>query len=213
MSLSNLLRRSKPPLSATDIVVVSGLPRSGTSLMMKMLEAGGIPPMNDNQRTADDDNPGGYYEFERVKQLPKGDVAWLAQAGGKAVKVIAALLPHLPPSYRYHIIFMRRDMSEILSSQRQMLIRRGMDPDQVSDQEMAELFRRHLQRVDTWLASQRNVRRLDVSYNALLSDPQPHVAGIIAFLDHGLDSGRMIEAIDPRLYRQRHADAETQPPK
>jgi hypothetical protein len=110
---------------AERIVVVSGLPRSGTSMMMKMLEAGGIPVLTDYEREADEDNPKGYFEFERVKNLKDGDDAWLPQAKGKVVKVIAALLTDLPSSYEYEVIFMRRAMPEILASQRQMLIRRG----------------------------------------------------------------------------------------
>ena len=95
------------------IVIVSGLPRSGTSMMMKMLEAGGIPPLTDEIREADTDNPKGYYEFERVKKLDKGDIAWLPEAEGKSVKVISALLKHLPAEYDYRIIFMRREMTRI----------------------------------------------------------------------------------------------------
>mgnify|MGYP001814252456 FL=1 len=121
------------------INVVSGLPRSGTSLMMKMLEAGGIPPMTDNIRTADDDNPKGYYEYERVKKMPDGDVAWVKDAQGKAVKVIAALLEYLPDDYIYKVLFMRRSMDEILASQKQMLIRSGKPTDEISDEKLAEL--------------------------------------------------------------------------
>ena len=124
-----LLGDTKPGAGRGEpIVVVSGLPRSGTSMMMKMLEAGGIPPVTDELRTADDDNPKGYYEFERVKQMDKGDTAWVADAQGKVVKVISALLKHLPSSHNYQVIFLRRHMSEILASQRKMLIRRGEDP-------------------------------------------------------------------------------------
>ncbi|HZD55295.1 MAG TPA: hypothetical protein VE136_01120, partial [Anaerolineales bacterium] len=99
------------------MTIVSGLPRSGTSMMMKMLEAGGVPPLTDEIRTADRDNPKGYYEFERVKKMPDGDKAWMVEARGKSVKVISALLEHLPPQYDYKVIFMRRDMNEILASQ------------------------------------------------------------------------------------------------
>ena len=99
------------------VTVVSGLPRSGTSMMMKMLEAGGIDPIQDGIRTPDSDNPKGYYEYERVKQLDKGDTAWVADAQGKSVKVISALLRYLPADYEYRILFMRRDLDEILASQ------------------------------------------------------------------------------------------------
>ena len=125
---------------AQFITVVSGLPRSGTSMMMKMLEAGGILPIIDNIRTADEDNPKGYYEFERVKAIDKGDTEWVADAQGKSVKVISALLKHLPSDHQYRVIFIRRHMDEILASQRKMLLRRGEDPDKMDDAEMALLF-------------------------------------------------------------------------
>jgi hypothetical protein len=187
------------------VTIVSGLPRSGTSMMMKMLEAGGLPPLTDNLRTADEDNPKGYYEFERVKQLPKGDVAWLPEAQGKVVKVIAALLPHLPIGYEYRVIFMQRAMPEVLASQRQMLIRRGEDPDKIPDEVMAKLFEKHLRQVDDWIKRQVNVKRLDVNYNAMLKNPQPFIEQIDTFLNHQLDTMKMAAVVDPALHRQRVA--------
>jgi hypothetical protein len=188
-----------------SIVIVSGLPRSGTSMMMKMLEAGGLPPLTDNIRTADEDNPKGYYEFERVKKLREGDTAWLPEARGKVVKAIAALLPYLPGTFEYRVIFMRRAMPEVLASQRQMLIRRGEDPDKIPDEDMTRLYTKHLQQVDQWIASQANVRRIDIDYNDLIKDPDPQIAAINQFLDNRLDAAKMAEAIDPALYRQRKA--------
>ncbi len=185
------------------VTIVSGLPRSGTSMMMKLLEAGGLPPVTDNIRTADEDNPKGYYEFERVKQLPKGDVAWLPDAQGKVVKVIAALLPSLPGGYHYRVIFMQRAMPEVLASQRQMLIRRGEDPDKIPDDVMAALFEKHLRQVDEWMKRQANVARLDVNYNEMLKNPQPFVMQINDFLGHQLDEAKMTAVVDPALHRQR----------
>jgi len=185
------------------ITIVSGLPRSGTSMMMKLLEAGGLPPLTDNIRTADEDNPKGYYEFERVKQLPKGDVAWLPDAQGKVVKVIAALLPSLPGGYDYRVIFMQRAMPEVLASQRQMLIRRGEDPDKIPDEAMAKLFEKHLRQVDDWIKQQPNVERLDVNYNDMLKKPQPFIEQIAAFLGKRLDRAKMAAVVDPSLHRQR----------
>jgi hypothetical protein len=187
------------------VTIVSGLPRSGTSMMMKMLEAGGLPPLTDNLRTADEDNPKGYYEFERVKQLPKGDVAWLPDAQGKVVKVIAALLPSLPGGYHYRVVFMQRAMSEVLASQRQMLIRRGEDPDKIPDDVIAKLFEKHLKQVNDWVNQQPNVERLDVNYNEMLKNPQPFIEQIDAFLDHQLDAVKMAAVVDPALHRQRSA--------
>jgi hypothetical protein len=187
------------------ITVVSGLPRSGTSMMMKMLEAGGLPPLTDHLRTADADNPRGYYEYERVKKLREGDVDWLPAAEGKVVKVIAALLPGLPRHYRYRVIFMRRAMPEILASQRQMLIHRGEDADKVSDEAIARLFEKHLAHVDAWLRGQPNIERLDISYNGLLEEPRLYATQINRFLGGMLDIERMVQVVDLSLHRQRAA--------
>ena len=172
-------------------------------MMMKMLEVGGIPPLTDHQRAADEDNPKGYYEFERVKKLKEGDYAWLEQAEGRAVKVISALLEHLPGDYRYRVLFMKRAMPEILASQREMLIRRGEDPKSVPDEEMAGLFNQHLAKLENWLEGQSNISVLYLNYNALLDDPRPYVDQINAFLGAGLDAGKMSAVVDPNLYRQR----------
>lgn len=185
------------------ITIVSGLPRSGTSMMMKMLEAGGLPPLVDHVRTADADNPKGYYEFERVKKLKDGDVEWVRRARGKAVKVIAALLQYLPADHDYRVLFMRRAMPEVLASQRQMLIRRGENPDKFDDAELAGLFERHLQKIDAWIEQQPHMRRLDVDYNALIENPRLHLERINQFLDDVLDVEKMIGVVDVSLHRQR----------
>ncbi len=198
--LEPVSQAAKPDL---PIVIVSGLPRSGTSMMMKMLEAGGLPPLTDNLRAADEDNPKGYYEFERVKQLPKGDVAWLPEAQGKVVKVIAALLPYLPDSYHYRVIFMQRAMAEVLASQRQMLIRRGEDPDKIPDDALAKLFEKHLKKVNDWVVRQPHVARLDVNYNDMLKNPQPFIGQINTFLGNQLNTAQMAMVVDPALHRQR----------
>ena len=185
------------------ITVVSGLPRSGTSMMMKMLEAGGIPPMTDELRTADEDNPKGYYEFERVKAMDQGDTSWVIAARGKVVKVISALLKHLPPGEQYRVVFVRRNMQEILASQRKMLIRRGEDPDKMDDAQMARLFEKHLKQIDEWLQSQNNFRVLYVHYSDILADPRPQIERINSFLGGQLNTDGMITAVDPNLYRNR----------
>lgn len=185
------------------VVIVSGLPRSGTSMMMKMLAAGGLPILTDGERTADEDNPEGYFEFERVKKLRQGDVAWLPQAEGKAVKVISALLEYLPAGYRYKVLFMNRAMPEVLASQRKMLIRRGEDPDKIDEAVLAESLARHVAHVKRWLASQPHFDVLDVDYNAVLLDPLPHAAQINAFLGGQLDEESMASVVNPRLYRNR----------
>jgi hypothetical protein len=172
-------------------------------MMMKMLEAGGILPLTDHIRTADDDNPRGYYEFERVKKLRDGDVEWLPEAQGKAVKVIATLLPYLPDGYDYRILFMRRALPEILASQRKMLVRRGEDPDKVSDEQLMDLFTRHLQQVQSWLAGQEHIALLDVDYRDMVADPGPQAVAVNQFLAGALDEQQMIRVVDPALYRQR----------
>lgn len=185
------------------IVVVSGLPRSGTSMMMAVLAAGGLPALTDEIRAADTDNPKGYYEFERVKQLDKGDQAWLAEAQGKAVKVISALLEHLPADHTYRVIFMERQMEEVLASQKKMLARRGEPTDRVSDEEMGRLFAKHTQKVKLWLAAQPNFSVLYVDYNRMLADPAPYIQQVNQFLGGQLDTEAMLAAVDPQLYRNR----------
>jgi hypothetical protein len=184
------------------ITIVSGLPRSGTSMMMKMLEAGGMGLLTDRVRTADEDNPKGYYEFERVKQI-ETDQAWLPEAQGRAVKMVSALLRHLPAEYRYRIIFMQRQMDEILASQQQMLIRRGEATDLVSDEKMAEMFRRHLQQVQDWLAQQPNIDVLYIHYSDVLADPSAASERIARLFGGSLDAEAMARVVDPSLYRQR----------
>lgn len=153
------------------IVVVSGLPRSGTSMMMKMLEAGGIEPLTDNIRTPDNDNPKGYYEFERIKKL-EIDKEWLPMAKGKAVKIISMLLQHLPSNYSYKVIFVHRHMEEILASQQQMLINRNKPADDKSQAGMTDLFRKHLYTIESWLAKQPNFDVLYLQYHEVLSNPK-----------------------------------------
>jgi hypothetical protein len=184
------------------VTVVSGLPRSGTSLMMMMLEAGGMQVLTDKKRTADEDNPEGYYEFERVKQIEQ-DQSWLEDAKGKVVKMIAELLKHLAPDYTYKVIFMRRKMEEILASQKQMLVRRGEPTDRVSDERMAKLFREYLERVEAWIAEQPNMEVIYVSYNEVLENPVEEAKRINQFLGNTLNMENMVGVVDPTLYRQR----------
>jgi hypothetical protein len=184
------------------ITIVSGLPRSGTSMMMKMLEAGGMPLLTDGIRTPDQDNPKGYYEFERVKQI-EHDKAWLEDARGKAVKMIAALLKHLPPDYEYEVVFMRRNIAEVLASQRSMLHRRGEATDAVPDERMAELFRKHVEQVEGWLAEQPNMAVIFVDHGNVLTDAASQAQRVSGFLSCALDVQAMAAVVDRSLYRQR----------
>lgn len=187
------------------VTLVSGLPRSGTSMMMKMLEAGGIPPLTDEIREADADNPKGYFEFERVKKLDKGDDEWLAKAEGKAVKVISALLQHLPETYDYRVIFMERYMPEILASQRKMLDRRG-EADEMDDEKMTALFEKHLQQIKGWMGQQENFSVLYVHYSDALAEPRSQAERVRTFLGGELDVEAMAGTVDPDLYRNRREE-------
>jgi len=201
--MNNPIQETKKSAQSKFITVVSGLPRSGTSMAMKMLEAGGKAPVTDNLRTADLDNPKGYYEFERVKKMPEGDTAWLAEASGKAVKVISALLEYLPDGYFYRVLFMRRKMEEILASQQQMLIRADKPTDQVNDQQLAMIYTKHLSSIQSWLSKKPNFSVLYLDYNLLLADPSKYASEINHFVDGRLDVENMLKAVDPSLYRQR----------
>jgi Sulfotransferase domain len=190
-------------MSKEFVTIVSGLPRSGTSMMMQMLDAGGIPILKDDVRQADDDNPKGYYEFERVKKIAD-DKAWLEEARGRAVKMVSALLPQLPNNYHYKLIFMRRRMEEILASQKVMLDRREQ-PAQVGDEKMALFFQNHLMQIEKWVSEQPNIDVLHVDYNEMMADPAEPVERINRFLGGGLDIERMRGVVDRTLYRERRA--------
>lgn len=201
--MKNFLRNLFGSDDPQYITIVSGLPRSGTSMVMKMLEAGGIPPLTDKIRTPDEDNPKGYYEFERVKQLDKGDTAWVAEAHGKAVKVISQLLKHLPSEYEYRVLFVQRHMDEILASQKKMLVNRGEETNKTGDEELAALFNKHLHSVKQWLIGQSNMPVLYVHYSDILATPMLQAERINHFLDGALDTEAMATVVDPTLYRNR----------
>lgn len=185
------------------IIVVSGLPRSGTSMMMKMLEAGGLPILTDNLREADANNPKGYYEFERVKELPNGDYGWMPEAGGKVVKIVTGLIMNLPPGYHYKVIFMQRAMKEVLSSQKKMLGRLGREDDKVEDEKMKKIYQEHLKQVNAWIAKQPNIEVLYVNYNTMLGSPHESLQKVNEFLGGGMDVNVMSAVVDRELYRER----------
>jgi len=171
-------------------------------MMMAMLEAGGIPLVVDHIRTADDDNPKGYYEFERVKKV-KEDKGWLDDAKGKAVKAISQLLLELPDTHSYRILFMRRKMEEILASQAKMLERRGQTDRGISDDEMGAMLAAHVKQVLGYLDRKPNMQWMEVNYNAMLASPREHIAQVHAFLGGDLDVEAMSRVVDKSLYRQR----------
>jgi len=190
------------PNQPRTVIVVSGLPRSGTSMMMKMLAEGGVEALTDSIRTADEDNPNGYFELEVVKQLAEGQKEWLANADHKLVKVISALLEHLPPEHRYKVLFMERQIPEILASQRKMLARRN-ETSNVSDADMEAQFQEHLKGVKYWLARQPNMEVLYVDYNRIMADPGELVPKIVDFLGLPLDADKMRSVPNEKLYRNR----------
>ncbi len=185
-----------------SVVVVSGLPRSGTSMMMRMLAEGGLPVITDELRRADEDNPRGYFELEAVRQLKEGNSAWLEGAHGKAVKVISALLEYLPQTYQYKVIFMERESQETLASQKKMLDHRG-EISKLSDEEMARQFHEHLAAIKPWLVRQPNMEVLYVDYNALMAEPEPFCRQITDFLEFPLNQRQMLTVPDKQLYRNR----------
>lgn len=184
------------------VIVVSGLPRSGTSMMMRMLAEGGLPVITDELRRADEDNPNGYFELEIVRQLREGESAWLRGANGKGVKVISSLLEFLPQNYQYKIIFMERDTRETLASQKKMLEHRG-EAARISDEEMEQQFHHHLTSIKPWLVRQPNMDVLYVKYNSLLAEPERFCERIASFLELPLDQSRMLSVPDTQLYRNR----------
>jgi hypothetical protein len=185
------------------VTIVSGLPRSGTSMMMRMLEAGGMPVLTDNIRQADEDNPNGYYEFEPVKQLRR-DTSWLVDAYGKALKMVYLLLYDLPKEHAYKVIFMRRKLKEVIASQNRMLQRQDKQGRALYDAQVARVFRDHLQKLDIWIQAQNNFEVLYTSYNDLIDSPEEVVHRVDQFLGHRLDKNAMLEVINPLLYRQRY---------
>ncbi len=172
--------------------------------MMKMLKAGGISLLTDNIRTADEDNPQGYYEFEKVKNLHQDDEkSWIGDAKGKAVKAIAELLKELPENYFFKLIFMDRDLEEVIASQNKMLIRRGEPPEPGDDRKMMLLFEKHLRKVKQWIHGRSNFDVIFIDYKEVLDDPIRHAERIKDFLQRSLDVERMASVVDKRLYRNR----------
>ena len=163
-----------------------------------------MPLVVDEIRQADANNPKGYYEFERVKKLPKGDTVWLATVPGKAVKIISALLEFLPQDYAYRIIFMERDLGEILASQQRMMIRNGKELGLADEEnQLYQSFIDHLSTVNQWLAGRKGVQTLYVSYNDILSDPMAQFQKVAEFLEGKVNSAAMAKVVDPTLYREK----------
>jgi hypothetical protein len=200
LSIVSLYRRIR---FGAPVVVVSGLPRSGTSMLMKMLEAGGLQALTDGQRSADEDNPKGYYELERVKDLAQErDKSYLRNARGKVVKVISFLLKSLPADLNYRVIFVKRNLDEVLASQRKMLERRG-ETDDTPEARMRELLEGEVWRAGYLLRHAAQFESIEVEYAELVARPEENARRIAAFLGGGLDAQAMASVVDPALYRNR----------
>ncbi len=196
-SLTGRLRYGRP------VVIVSGLPRSGTSMAMKMLEAGGMDLVVDNVRTADEDNPKGYYEDERVKDLADmQDKGWLKESRGKVIKVVSSLLNSLPADNAYKVVFMRRDLHEVLASQAKMLDRRN-EESETEDDDLLKMYEAHLEKVEFQLRFRPNFEALYVEYADVVSEPVREARRIAEFVGGGLDVDAMVGAVDGSLYRNR----------
>jgi hypothetical protein len=184
------------------ITVVSGLPRSGTSLMMQMLLAGGLPALTDAVREPDADNPRGYLEWEPVKRLAH-EPSRIREAEGKAVKVVSALLPALPNGHDYRILFLRRPHVEVVASQTAMLKRSGKSGPALEPSAMARAFDAHIKQVLAVIHRRPASALREIEYHAVLADPRTQAVGIQSFLDLPLDVDAMASAVDPSLHRQR----------
>ena len=186
------------------LVVVSGLPRSGTSMTMQMLEAGGLAVATDGIRKPGEDNPKGYYEYERVKELDKRlDPSWLKGFRGKAIKIISFLLKDLPETNNYKVVFMRRNIQEVLASQAKMLVNRG-EVNEASDEKMLELYKDHLWKVDYLMKHRPCFELLNVEYKDVIENPRREAERLGEFLGNHVDVEKMAAAVDEKLYRNRH---------
>ncbi len=195
-----------PPLSPEEVVIISGLPRSGTSMMMQMVVAGGVPPLTDSRREADQDNPRGYFEYEPVKQLLRNR-DWFPEARGKAVKIVAPLLPGLPPDVPCRVIFIDRNLEEILASQREMLRHHGTEPEDTPARHarLKADYGRTVLRVKKFLEQRPNTHILRLHRDAILASPSTAAAAINRFLGGSLNVEAMAAEVKPSLHHQRAA--------
>ena len=199
-ALNSILRRLK---YGKPVVLVSGLPRSGTSMAMKMLAAGGLETIVDNVRTADEDNPKGYFEDERVKDLAEmDDRTWIRAARGKVIKVVSSLLQYLPQDNFYKVVFMRRNLQEVLASQAKMLSRRG-EESTAPDEDMLRMYEGHLEKVEFQLRFRDWFDVLYLDFADVVADPEKAARAMNDFLGGGLDVEKMAVEVDPNLYRNR----------
>jgi hypothetical protein len=185
------------------VIVVSGLPRSGTSMLMNMLASGGMPVVTDEHRRADEDNPLGYFELDRVKSLETDrDRVWVRAARGKAIKVVSHLLRFLPNENRYRLLLATRDLSEVLTSQNRMLSRLNRG-NPLADEKAIRLYERHLRNVLCLVRVRSNFDLLVVPYAEVVADAQRWSRRIASFVGGSLDEARMAAVVRSKLYRNR----------
>jgi len=198
------LKRAFRRQQGEPIVVVSGLPRSGTSMLMKMLDAGGMAIMTDSERVADIDNPKGYFEYERVKDLEKEtDKSYVREGRGKVLKVISFLIKDLPDDNDYRVIFMRRDLDEVLASQNKMIHRLGTEDSAAAEDAMKEAYRNDIVRTRLLCKNRQNFELIEVNYKNTIEDPEATARCVNAFVGGHLDEAAMREVVDGSLYRNR----------
>jgi hypothetical protein len=201
MSFKDFLKKIK---YGKPIITVTGLPRSGTSMLMKMLEAGGIEIVSDGMRTADNDNPKGYYELEKVKQLDKGsDKSWLKEFRGQAIKIVTYFLNQLPDSNLYKVIFIERNLDEVMASQNKMLVNRKKPVDSVDEKKMIQNFEGHLWKVKNVVLNKPWFEVLYINHREMLTNPREQAQKINRFLGGRLNEEKMSCVVDPKLYRNR----------
>ncbi|MHC4989714.1 MAG: sulfotransferase family protein [Planctomycetota bacterium] len=191
-------------MSGTIVTLVTGIPRSGTSLLMQMVDAGGLPTWTDDHRPADEDNPHGYYELEAVTRTRR-DSGWVARAEGRVVKIAHALLRDLPEHLQYRLLFARRELREVVRSQQAMLARLGRRGADLGAPELVAAYDRQMRELERWLDAEPRFRVLYVDYDATLADPAAAAAAVDDFLGGGLDRAAMASVVDPELSRRRTA--------
>jgi len=179
------------------IYIVSGLPRSGTSLMMQMLYAGGLPVSTDGKREADSANPKGYFELEAVKRLDENPGV-LFGVQGKAVKILLHLLHSLSKENQYKIILMRRNLAAVIQSQNKMLAEKDIQQEKISPLRLAEIYSLQLTKTKDWLCAQK-IPYLEVWYEELLKNPEKAIDILLTFLDIPLERQAMLAVTDSRL--------------
>jgi len=184
------------------ITIVAGLPRSGTSMMMQAIEAGGIPALTDGIREKDVDNPKGYYEFEAVKKT-RADSSWVSEAEGKVVKMVYSLLYDLPDDHEYRVVFLQRDIKEVLASQKKMLERTGNKGANISEEKLAELFKAQLEKFHKWITDKDNFSVVIIDYKNMIKSPAEQAGKVDELLGNILDKEGFVSAVDPSLYRNR----------